>query len=401
MTNDINGIYKVERAAEILKAAVKKQPNNMQLLGQYAKLLKALNRCQEASDVYCQLSKLQQLNENDKHSALYSQAQCLRCAGSYEEAAKTYMQYLELYPKDERAQFWLAVVAGSCSQDNNQQQHQQQQQCKLIPRCPKIVVSQLFDAYADTFDEHLTQRLQYHTPQAMQQILQKYVQQTSVDKWKKCVDLGCGTGLMGPILRQFVEILIGIDLSQGMLNKARQRGCYDFVFLDDVTNFLEQCKLQVDLLRSTSDNGKELETGASSCSSHLFDLLVAADVVVYLGNLHPLLQSARAASRVGSVFIFSTELLSLHCDLNYNDRTTGNTDDDSGHQVSYLNYQLQRTGRYSHSESYVCKCAQNCGWNVISVDNAIIRHNKDAPVEGQIFVLEASQSDDECVINSS
>eukprot|EP01023_Acetabularia_acetabulum_P007294 TRINITY_DN13126_c0_g1_i1.p3 TRINITY_DN13126_c0_g1~~TRINITY_DN13126_c0_g1_i1.p3 ORF type:complete len:146 (+),score=21.32 TRINITY_DN13126_c0_g1_i1:142-579(+) len=130
---------KVERAALILEKALLLKPDNVQLLGKYAKILKALNRCEEAAEIYCKINKI---NQNDNDQALYSQAQCLRFAGNLQEAAKLYRQYLEQHPKDERAKFWYAAVQGIDGE--------------RMPRCPKTVVSQLFDAYAETFDEHLT-----------------------------------------------------------------------------------------------------------------------------------------------------------------------------------------------------------------------------------------------------
>lgn len=42
-----------------------------------------------------------------------------------------------------------------------------------------------------------------------------------------CHNLRCGTGLMGPLLRAHVDLLEGVDLSSGMIEKAKERGCYD------------------------------------------------------------------------------------------------------------------------------------------------------------------------------
>jgi predicted TPR repeat methyltransferase len=50
---------------------------------------------------------------------------------------------------------------------------------------------------------------------------------SSPPSWQCCIDLGCGTGLMGPLLRPYVGRLEGVDLSAGMVQKAKDRGCYD------------------------------------------------------------------------------------------------------------------------------------------------------------------------------
>eukprot|EP01024_Parvocaulis_polyphysoides_P033783 TRINITY_DN2996_c0_g1_i1.p1 TRINITY_DN2996_c0_g1~~TRINITY_DN2996_c0_g1_i1.p1 ORF type:complete len:347 (-),score=34.60 TRINITY_DN2996_c0_g1_i1:349-1389(-) len=338
---------KVERAAQILEKALILKPDNIQLLGKYAKILKALNRCEEAAQVYSRLSQIEQSN-NDH--ALYSQAQCLRFAGNLEQAATIYRQYLEQHPKDERAQFWYAAVQGK---DGTK-----------MSKCPRIVVSQLFDAYADTFDQHLTLRLQYQTPQIIQKILENYMHLKSLSTWNTCVDLGCGTGLMAPILRPMVKKLSGVDLSQGMISKARVRDSYDFLAVDDAVNFLQQCHQQVELLQHHSSIDAKSE---SLIKQFLFDLIVAADVIVYIGDLYPILKASRSVCRNGSVFIFSTELLT----------------------TSIESYLLQSSGRYAHSEDYINQMSTQNGWKVVSIENCTIRNNKDVPVLGQVVLLEA------------
>lgn len=61
--------------------------------------------------------------------------------------------------------------------------------------------------------------------------------------WQRCIDLGCGTGLMGPLLRPHVGHLAGVDLSAGMVDKARQRGCYDELAVGELAHHLQQAKL--------------------------------------------------------------------------------------------------------------------------------------------------------------
>lgn len=103
--------------------------------------------------------------------------------------------------------------------------------------------------------------------------------------WHTCADLGCGTGLMGPLLRPACGWLAGVDLSVGMCNKARERGCYDLVEVGELVEWLQQQRQQQQL----------------GGSQRPFDLLVAADVLVYIGDLQPLLQASAAASEAGWV----------------------------------------------------------------------------------------------------
>jgi predicted TPR repeat methyltransferase len=53
------------------------------------------------------------------------------------------------------------------------------------------------------------------------------------------LDAGCGTGLCGPVLRPFASHLIGIDISSGILEKARSRHCYDQLEKSELTVFLQ------------------------------------------------------------------------------------------------------------------------------------------------------------------
>ena len=63
-------------------------------------------------------------------------------------------------------------------------------------------------------------------------------QQQQQPRWRRCVDLGCGTGLMGPLLRPHTGCLCGVDLSQGMVQKARERGCYDELDVGELVEYL-------------------------------------------------------------------------------------------------------------------------------------------------------------------
>jgi predicted TPR repeat methyltransferase len=44
---------------------------------------------------------------------------------------------------------------------------------------------------------------------------------------------------MGPLLRPYTQQLVGVDLSQGMVNKAQERACYDALAVDELVHFLQ------------------------------------------------------------------------------------------------------------------------------------------------------------------
>ncbi|MEY2992870.1 MAG: hypothetical protein RI946_2264, partial [Pseudomonadota bacterium] len=121
---------------------------------------------------------------------------------------------------------------------------------------PAHFIETLFDQYADRFDTSLVQKLEYTVPER----LGVAVSELHPDRFKATLDLGCGTGLAGAVFRPVSDHLSGVDLSQGMLRQAQKRGIYDTLSKADV--------LQLPLL-----------------DRPVFDLVIAADVFIYLGAL--------------------------------------------------------------------------------------------------------------------
>ncbi len=127
------------------------------------------------------------------------------------------------------------------------------------PRAPVGYVAAHFDGYADHFDVHLCQTLHYRGPELLQEALTRLglPSATPLD----VLDAGCGTGLAGPLFRSWARQLDGVDLSPRMLARARDRGCYDRLDVGELT--------QTMLARPRS-----------------YDLVLAADVLVYFGDLN-------------------------------------------------------------------------------------------------------------------
>src|SRR4029077_10060116 len=120
----------------------------------------------------------------------------------------------------------------------------------------------LFDDYADRFDTHLVGILRYRAPHAILAALQD-VCADRPPRFAHALDLGCGTGLMGEAIRPFAERLDGVDLSPLMLAKARAKLVYDRLAEAEIVAFV----------RGSPDRA--------------FDLVLAADVLVYVADLAP------------------------------------------------------------------------------------------------------------------
>src|SRR5699024_10679782 len=96
------------------------------------------------------------------------------------------------------------------------------------------------------------------------------------------LDAGCGTGLCAPLLRAHASHLVGVDLSSGMIEKARQRGGYDELVVAELTAFMQD--------RPAS-----------------FDVIVSADTLIYFGDLTPVMHAASQALRPGGRLAFTLE----------------------------------------------------------------------------------------------
>jgi predicted TPR repeat methyltransferase len=165
---------------------------------------------------------------------------------------------------------------------------------------------------------------------------------------------------MGPLLcgapHRHVRELDGVDLSPGMVAKAVARGCYSRLEVADVVAFLDA---------ATS-------TGAA------YDVCVAADVFVYLGELGPVLRAAaRVARRSGAWLAFSTE--------------AAPADGHDNASCGEPGYRLMPTGRYTHSQRYLESVQAAAGWTPVAVRASIIRYNAGQPVHGYLCVARRTE----------
>jgi predicted TPR repeat methyltransferase len=206
---------------------------------------------------------------------------------------------------------------------------------EAAPASPPLqYVRELFDQYAGHFDEHLVDQLQYRTPELLVDALRPSLPPGQLDT----LDLGCGTGLCAPLLAPFSASLTGVDLSENMLAQARRRGGYTRLACSDIASFLRQCAQQ-------------------------YDLVVAADVFVYVGELDTVFEGVRAALRPGGVFAFSVE---------------------AGQDTGVA---LRESGRYAHGEAYVRTLSTRHGFEIRELSRHAVRQDKGAGIEGYLVVL--------------
>lgn len=205
------------------------------------------------------------------------------------------------------------------------------------PEAPPVgYVEKLFDEYARSFEQHLLGVLQYRAPELLCEALLR-VAQPPPAKWF-VIDLGCGTGLCGPLVRPLAARLVGVDLSNEMLEKARLKAIYDELLQGHLSDVLDRFAGTV-------------------------DLAISADVFIYVGSLTSVFVAAARALKPGGWFAFTTEV----------------------HEGD--GFILDTSGRYLHSRRYVESEAGASGLNVAHFEPIVARYEGNRPVIQNLYFL--------------
>ncbi len=256
----------------------------------------------------------------DDADAHYSLGIVYQTAKDFDNAMAEYREALRLEPHLVRARYHLAMLGGE----------------DAPKKAPADYIEKLFDDYATTFDQHLVKRLKYCTPELLSQAVRRVIPPGTNNF--DTLDLGCGTGLSGEQFRDLARRLVGTDLSRGMIQKARERGIYDELAVGDL----------LDLLRASQDT---------------FDLVIAADVFIYIGDLSDIFIACAQSLRANGLFAFSVEAL------------------DSG------DYVLHQSGRYAHSADYLRRLARQAGFKELGFEQVELRRESEQPVVGYLSVM--------------
>lgn len=202
---------------------------------------------------------------------------------------------------------------------------------------PGHYVETLFDDYADEFDAHLVGLLGYQAHST----LARHLAALGRGRFRSALDLGCGTGLCAALLRPMAGRLTGVDLSSQMLDKARALGLYDQLAHADIGAYL----------RGTDAR---------------YDLVTAADVFIYVGDLEPVFAALEQRLEPGGLFCFSAE----------------SSGDES------VDFELLPSLRYAHSERYLRGLAARHGFELVQLIRAPIREDQREAIQGMFVYLE-------------
>ncbi len=310
----LNALGRAGEAVDSFRRALEIDPDAADPLSNLGNALRALHKPGEAAEHCRRAAEL----APDFSGAHYNLGLALMEMGETADALAAFRRVLEIAPAHVQCHYLVKALAG--------------EDCDSIP--PEFV-RELFDTHAGEFDSHLRDRLGYRMPEALRDAI---VEETGDGGGRTVYDLGCGTGLCGPLLRPLAARLVGSDLSPRMIEKAGERGVYDETRVEDL----------VDTLASAAADA---------------DLVIAADVFVYLGNLEPVFAATAKALRPGGHFAFSIE-------------------DGEGDGFTLLT-----SARFAHSESYVRGLAAGHGFAVLRARAETIRKERDQPVDGRLYVL--------------
>lgn len=292
------------------------------------------------------------------------------------EALRLFQQALVLEPDNVMAQHGLTSLQPST--DTSKEMNSK-------------YVADLFDSYSFHFESSLASlqyqshhlvvdelfRLNSHRFLALQTINTEITNTQPLH----ILDLGAGTGLTCPLIRQSIHNyashlsveqeaallnITAVDLSLKMLLKARGKQCYNDLIVDDIVVFLQQ----------------------QQGSGFQWDLIIAADVFMYLGDLFQALTGVKINLAEHGFAVFTVEDYHKNRQDESNNREEANVENDGSSVMQEDgDYQLQRSGRFGHSKAYIERVIAEVGLKAASIEESIPRYDKGRPVHGLLIAV--------------
>jgi predicted TPR repeat methyltransferase len=309
----------LERAEKCCRKAIELSPGFANAWVNLALTLRAKDSFEDALHA---LGRALELNPRHRGATL-NYGQLLYRLDRLPQALEFYRSWLERSPEEPIARHMVAALGGA----------------DRPSRASDAYVRSTFDDFAESFDRSL-QQLQYRAPQLLHDAV------TAPDVLPRATDLqvldiGCGTGLCGPLLRPLARQLVGLDLSPKMLSQAAARGVYDQLNCAELTAWLGACE-------------------------RTFDLAVAADVLCYFGDLDLAFARIRSVLAPGGCVGCTLEVAPV------------------GESVQP--FVLRPHGRYQHQLAYIEGSLIRAGLRTVRISQAILRYERGEAVAGYLVV---------------
>lgn len=300
---------RLDEASAQYRALLGRDPRHAETLNNLGAIYQAQEIFDAAETYYCQAMAC----KPDLAPPYVNIGRIMQGQGRHDEAAQIYRKALQQGLDAELFGHLLAALSGEGG-----------------ARAPAGYVRETFDAFAAGFEHRVVDELGYRVPGLLVALVRSQGR-SGLD----VLDLGCGTGLVGTALGPLARSLAGVDLSPRMLEEAARKGCYTALHDADIAPWLAQA-------------------GPAS-----FDLVVAADVFIYIGDLQEIVREVRRLLRPGGLFAFSVEV----CEAG--------------------EFQLQPTGRFAQSRAYVEGLAARHGLRLLAREAADVRSG----IEGDLYLL--------------
>ena len=303
-----------EKTLRWLRQAEMARPEDLSIRYKIGSTLVAMRDLAGAITIFDQLIALEPTNA----ALLGARFSASLAASQPEQALLDAQALVTLEPDNEEYRFYLAFARG-----------------ENPPAMPASLVGKLFNGFAANFDRQMVVQQQYKLPRDLAQMIHTWHPDKKVD----VLDLGCGTGLLGVCLGPQEGVLVGVDLSTEMTNQALRHQVY---------HRLHQVNL-LDALRETP--------------ADQYHVITSLDVLIYIGDLEPVVDGALRILMPGGRFVFSIE-------LNAEDTT---------------DFTLHNMMRYTHKQSYVEGLLQRAGFCDVVLEQRVIRLDTGVPVQGLLI----------------
>lgn len=293
---------------------LKKEPSNQEYLYNSGVAQMALGHLNEATLLFEQV-----LSQAPQHTPSLSNLAAIHVKLENKPLAQTYLErVLAITPDDKISQHQLHALTGE-----NTTEH--------IPD----YAQNLFNNYALSYDHHMQGTLHYSIPAHISKILHQLPPST----FEKTLDLGCGTGLTGSVLRESSQLLVGVDIAEKMLAHAREKNIYDVLIHKELCAFLQE-------------------------ENQHYNLIIAADVFPYFSDLTQLIALVNQHLDAFGYFIFTTEI----------NETSA--------------WKLEASARFSHAPQYIQELLSNAAFTLIDQKTIPGRLQQQTPLNLMIYVAQ-------------